>query len=259
MNTLFKSLTKYAIRAKDGDLGHIRDLFFDDSSWRVRYLVVDTSFWLLGRKVMVSPSAIETDQPLPDRMFAVALTKEKIRNSPAINHDVAVSRQMESHLSDYYGWPAYWSEAAQRAGEAYPFAHPDLPYPPQYTPPRQEPEAHLRSTSEILSYHLLTSDEKYYELKDVLLNTSTWQISHLVVKTGTWRKSHLVLLPQILVNEINWFRREVVTAATNDELESAPEFSLDVFNRTYESDLLNHFQALHPSSSPAKERATHAG
>ncbi len=40
----------YAIAASDGRLGTVSDFLFDDASWLVRWLVVDTGNWLSGRK-----------------------------------------------------------------------------------------------------------------------------------------------------------------------------------------------------------------
>ena len=54
----FTDLRRYAIRARDGDVGTIEDAYFDDQLWTVRYLVVDTGTWLSGRKVLLSPAAI---------------------------------------------------------------------------------------------------------------------------------------------------------------------------------------------------------
>ena len=48
----------FAIRATDGVIGEVDDLYFDDENWAVRYLVVETGGWLSGRKVLISPYAI---------------------------------------------------------------------------------------------------------------------------------------------------------------------------------------------------------
>ena len=45
----------YAIEASDGDIGTVSDFLFDDVSWQVRWLVVDTGNWLSGRKVLLPP------------------------------------------------------------------------------------------------------------------------------------------------------------------------------------------------------------
>ena len=47
------------IEAMDGDIGSVQDLYFDDQTWTVRYLVVDTGTWLPGRQVLISPFAFQ--------------------------------------------------------------------------------------------------------------------------------------------------------------------------------------------------------
>ena len=51
------SLIGYAIRATDGDLGTVDEFYFDDETWTIRYIVVETGNWLSGRKVLISPVA----------------------------------------------------------------------------------------------------------------------------------------------------------------------------------------------------------
>jgi len=41
-----KQLYGDELKAKDGEIGHIKDFYFDDQNWAVRYVVVDTGSWL---------------------------------------------------------------------------------------------------------------------------------------------------------------------------------------------------------------------
>jgi len=41
-----KHMEDYVISATDGNIGHVKDVYFDDETWCVRYLVVDTGTWL---------------------------------------------------------------------------------------------------------------------------------------------------------------------------------------------------------------------
>ena len=52
-----KQLHGNKLGASDGDIGHVKDFYFDDQSWVVRYLVADTGSWLPGRQVLLSPHA----------------------------------------------------------------------------------------------------------------------------------------------------------------------------------------------------------
>jgi hypothetical protein len=50
------------LEVNDGAIGTVDDLLFDDSTWRMRWLIVNVGSWLTGRKVLVHPSAVvETD------------------------------------------------------------------------------------------------------------------------------------------------------------------------------------------------------
>jgi hypothetical protein len=60
-------LEGYAIGATDGIVGQVKDLYFDDQAWVIRYLVVDTGPWLLSRKVLISPIAIGSPNWIENR------------------------------------------------------------------------------------------------------------------------------------------------------------------------------------------------
>jgi len=52
------------IRATDGELGTVDQFYFDDETWAIRYLTVETGGWLGGRLVLISPfSVVHTDWP----------------------------------------------------------------------------------------------------------------------------------------------------------------------------------------------------
>ena len=48
------ALLGYHILATDGEIGHVDDFLVDDVSWRIRYLMIDTSNWIGGRTVLVA-------------------------------------------------------------------------------------------------------------------------------------------------------------------------------------------------------------
>ena len=72
-----------AIHAEDGEVGSVDDLYFDESDWDVRYLVVNTRRWIPGGKYLVSPIAI--DRTLEGSM-RVDLTREQIAACPTTEH-----------------------------------------------------------------------------------------------------------------------------------------------------------------------------
>lgn len=48
-------LRRYRIQGSDDAIGHVEDFIVDDKTWEVRYLVIDTSNWWFGKKVLVAP------------------------------------------------------------------------------------------------------------------------------------------------------------------------------------------------------------
>ncbi len=97
----------YHIGAKDGEVGHVDDYIVDDSTWVIRYLVVDTRNWLPGRKVLVSPDWIEKID-YDKREVDVDLLRDMIENSPEYDPYGVLEREYETKLFDHYGRPKYW-------------------------------------------------------------------------------------------------------------------------------------------------------
>lgn len=107
MLSTVEELEKYTIGATDGTIGTVDDFYFDDHDWVVRYVVVDTSAWLPGRKVLISPFSIG-DSDLRNHVFPASISRDQIKNSPGIDADKPVSRQHEIRYLGYYGYPYYW-------------------------------------------------------------------------------------------------------------------------------------------------------
>ncbi len=101
-----KQLYGDKLAAADGEIGHVKDFYFDDESWVIRYLVVDTGSWLTGRLVLLTPHAFgKLDQS--EKMLHIKLRKKQIEDSPSIESHKPVSRQFEIEYYGYYGWPPY--------------------------------------------------------------------------------------------------------------------------------------------------------
>ncbi len=93
-----------AIRATDGELGTVDEFYFDDETWAIRYLIVETGGWLGGKLVLISPFSV-TNTDWEARRLDVALTKKQVADSPDINTHQPVSRQHEAAYLGYYGYP----------------------------------------------------------------------------------------------------------------------------------------------------------
>jgi hypothetical protein len=76
-------LTGFHLCATDGEIGHVDDILVDPS-WKVAYLVVDTSNWVGGKSVLISPSAIQTVDA-EGKEIRVKLTRDQISRSPSVD------------------------------------------------------------------------------------------------------------------------------------------------------------------------------
>lgn len=81
----------YRIHARDGEIGHLSDFLIDDESWRINYMVIDTSNWWLGKKVIVPPTWVR-QVSWSDQEINVDLQRDTIKNSPEFNPETLVNK-----------------------------------------------------------------------------------------------------------------------------------------------------------------------
>lgn len=97
----------YHIQGSDGAIGHVEDLIVDDETWAVRYLVIDTSNWWFGKKVLVSPLWAEKIS-WAERNVYMDMSRQSIKESPQWASPEEIDRAYETNLYNYYGRPMYW-------------------------------------------------------------------------------------------------------------------------------------------------------
>ncbi|MDP3177042.1 MAG: hypothetical protein Q8M76_04005, partial [Spirochaetaceae bacterium] len=102
-----KSIEGYSLHGLDGAFGKVRDLYFDDARWTIRYLVVDTMNWMEDRAVLISPYAL-IGLYAGKKLIRTSLTMKQIEESPSAKTDEPVSMQFEESYHAFFGWPDYW-------------------------------------------------------------------------------------------------------------------------------------------------------
>jgi hypothetical protein len=100
--------SRYAVRAADGDVGHIADVIVSDEDWAIRYLVVDTRDWLPGKHVLVPPQWTKTDWE--GGTVSVEFTRDAIKAAPSYDANVPIDREYETELYRHYCKQSYWSD-----------------------------------------------------------------------------------------------------------------------------------------------------
>ena len=235
-----KDMTGYELSALDGTLGQVREAYFDDHRWVVRHVVVDTGGWLAGRRVLISPHAIQRVDA-GTRLLDVALTRKQIELAPPVESDRPVSRQYEIATADFYGYPYYWGGAGLWGAMDMPLAGALGPYtgtarglaPDAHDSEgmRERLEAeqaaadpHLRSSAEVIGYDVAARDGSIGHVADFLVDPATWQIALVVVDTHNWLPDRLVLVRPSWVDRVDWSSRQAIVRMSREAVKDSPPY-----------------------------------
>jgi PRC-barrel domain len=251
-----KDLEGCTIAATDGTIGEVKDLYFDDAAWVIRYLVVSTGAWLANRKVLISPFALSQPQWV-QKAICAALTKEQVQNSPDIDTDMPVSRQHEMQYLKYYSYPSYWCGAAlwgmgpspnlMPMGRSYEWpadsygqmlAEHDRAAAKQH----EKDDPHLRSCNAVLKYHIHASDGDIGHVAGLLVDDETWAIRYLIADTGNWWLGHQLLVAPEWIHDVSWSHSNVSVELTRKALQDAPPYdATSSLDRGRESELFEYY------------------
>jgi hypothetical protein len=236
-----RELLGYRIDARDGFIGKVRDLYFDDEYWIVRYLVVRTGFCNLGRSVLIDLPVLGK----PDwssRTVRVDLTCEQVRASPRVEWAKPVSRLYEEKLRHHYSWPMYW-------GGPYP-GQPMAHVPPYIFDHLAESEAeheaersHLRSLLALTGYRLEVSGQPVGPAIDFIAKDDDWSLHYLVVQDDSHPKSSKqVLIAVEWIESIQVAKGLLVSELAPGIVHNSPQFDpSQAVNRQYEEVLYDYY------------------
>ena len=223
-----KQLYGNKLGASDGDIGQVKDFYFNDNTWAVRYVVADTGNWLPGRQVLISPHAFGSIYPAGKAML-VNLTRKQIEDSPAIETHKPVSLQFEEEYHRYYGWPYYWEGDGLWGGMR---GFPILEEPPRFasveplaatSPEAEHADAHLRSAQAVNGYGVTATDGFAGHVSDLVMNDRSWAIKQMVIRVGHRFTGMDVQIPVSQIDHINFQDSMVFVKITKDAVEKSPE------------------------------------
>jgi sporulation protein YlmC with PRC-barrel domain len=226
-----KNLYGDKLDALDGDIGHVKDFYFDDESWAIRYLVADTGSWLTGRLVLLTPHAFgKLDQS--EKTFHIKLRKKQIEDSPSIESHKPVSRQFEIEYYSYYGWPPYWDGGGMSGIGPIPVALPLLvDRIPSHQKHKHREDKHLRSTQAVSGYHIETSDGDIGHVTDFMVDEKSWAIRDLVIETGHWYSGKEILIPSSKIKHVSYEESKVIVSLTKEDIQRTAENEISVHSR----------------------------
>jgi sporulation protein YlmC with PRC-barrel domain len=217
MTTSIRNLRGDDVAARDGRIGSVHDVYFDDERWAVRYLLVDTGEWRPGNRVLISPASVETSLSSTKKL-RLALTREQIESAPPAASDRPVSRRYEIAHARHYGYP-YWAGPMLWGAAAYPAppaAEATLPGEGDAKP--EEGDPHLRSGAEVIGYAIEARDGAIGEVEDFIVDEKSWAIRDIVVDTLKWWPGGHVRVHPEYVEHIDWNERKVHLRLTREQV-----------------------------------------
>jgi hypothetical protein len=253
-----QGLEGYAVGATDGTIGHVKDFYFDDHKWVIRYLVVETGDWLSSRRVLISPVSIGHPN-WQEKVLTVSITRKQVKNSPDIDTDKPVSRQHEMQYLGYYGYPYYWGGAGLWGGGIYPNVlipdYPGFASSPDAAPSKAEKayaeaelarhrddDPHLRSVNAVMRYHIQATDGDIGHVQGFLVDDETWAIRYLIVDTSNWWLGHQVLIAPQWIQDVSWPDATVSIHLTQQAVKDAPPYdSAAQLDRKQEMGIHEHY------------------
>jgi uncharacterized protein YrrD len=250
-----ESLLKCSVRATDGDIGRVTDVYFDDEQWAMRYMVVDTGMWL-GWHVLISPQSI-TASDWARNLIEVSLTRNQVEQSPRADLQHPLSRLYETEFYTHFGYPPYWdappawgagsvaplipastAAAAARAQAAAiehvegvgPSTGADLPAAPSVSdlsatvdpPVESAADSRVRSWREVKGYHIEASDGEIGHVDDLLFDDKGWLVRFIEVDTSNWIGGKSVLVPRGRLGDVSWPDSLLHVSLTRQQVQNSP-------------------------------------
>lgn len=264
-----KDMEGYSISALDGFIGEVKDYYFDDAGWVIRYLVVETGDWLASRKVLISPASINGPN-WSEKSIPAAITLEQVKNSPPIDTDKPVSRRHEVRCLEHDNLARYWTGSGLWGTGPSPRS--TLPRPSDtWTAARFHlaerehdrlkvekslQDVHLRSGNAVGRYHIHATDGDIGHVQAILIDERTWAVRYLVVNTSNWWLGHEVLIAPQWIEEIDSVTSKVLISLKRQAIKDAPPYNPNApFDRSEEARVYAHHGRKDYWSGEAKDEA----
>lgn len=233
-----------SVLAADGSIGHVEDTLFHDETWDVRYFVIDTGPWILGRQLLCSPgyaSGYDDEQA----QLRIDLTRDQLKDSPELEADLPVSELKRREFNQYKKGPVYWSQTGVRKEAHPPGAMPAVHEESGMEKQRIERELyakHLRSAGEVTGYTVEASDEPLGSVVGLLVDDEDWSLRYIAVRVEGTDPPRMQIYSPDWVEAIRWIERSIHIKFAHEVATNAPPLEEDTMvSREYEKKLYDYY------------------
>jgi len=229
LRTLSK-LIRFSVHATDIDIGSVKDFYFDDQSWKVRYILIGFGDWLHEKDLLISTVAVgRTGLEAID----TPLSSEQLKNCPSIEIEKGITRKFEELLHEYFSWPFYWEEK---------FIPGSSICSEVSVGGQCGKKVYLWSFIEVKGYSLNTSDGEAGYIQECIVDDDGWKVRFFVINLRSIFSAKRVLIPPSCIKRISRSVSAFESCISKDKLERAPEYkTTDDITADFERMLLLHY------------------
>ncbi len=237
---MLQSLNKlrgYLLQTSDGHHGRVKDFYFDEKVWIVRYLVAATNAWLPGKHVLISPSVFERRLSERTNVFQLNITRTEMEESPAADTDKPVSQRKIEDLYSYYRWSPYWVNPDM--------GNPSILFPQgEFAVSLEEGDPHLHSINDITGYRVHAKDGEIGHVDDFIADRGTWAIRYIAINTRNWLPGRKVLIASQWIDTLSWEdQKATIPFLSREQIKDSPPYdSAYIVDREYEQRLHGHYR-----------------
>jgi hypothetical protein len=221
MYTRVKNLCRMAVYSREGRIGRVSQVLFDDESWAIRHIVVTLDDALGWRQILVDPSCVADIDQRSGQVRLYIPTSQAVC-CPDADSDMPVSRQKARDTSLSTSYCLYANEIPAFFPTAIPSALFEQETDGEPGAGNQPADVHLRSSREVLRYRLRGRDRRFGHIKDFIFSERDWMIRQIEVSVRDGLFSRRIRLSPVWVVDVNWADREVSVDLPAKAIRDAP-------------------------------------
>lgn len=220
----------------------MREFYFEDDGWRVRYLVIEIPGWMRERQILIMPNVLD-EVDAQGGTIAIKFTKQEARKSPPLDSEKPAGHQHEKQLHQHDDSDPY--QAMKGMAALTRFLTPDFdPDAGKAAAKNAKMERPLLSSNELVSsYTLQARDTDIGAVEDFILDDEEWGVRYLVVRTHVWFSDKQVLLPFEWIERISLQTKNIFVNLPSSVIQKAPRYnSAALISNAFERRLRGHYQ-----------------
>lgn len=249
MRVIGKSYLGLSLITRDGVVGKVRDIYFDEK-WKINSFVVRVGWPVIGREFLVAPPMVAMVD-FDVKHLVLNMTYSELQKCPEPDMSMIISRRYDVTNNIYYGWPQYWDGHIGWGLGDLPITQADISS--QGSTDNESAVSditgqkilNLRSMRDLAGYDIGTDGDMNGRFRDLLINDRDFRIVGLIAAVprdgsphflGLTMARKLVLVPAEWIKDINWREHEFIVDAQKS-VARLPEFDLDFAGNRDESGL----------------------